>query len=109
MEEVQEHIRVQLPPGASVVGDELVVPASRGRFLIGELIRALGEQALDETQPTHLAHSPVLGLVPVSIITANKQAMLVRGHLYGQVTPPVRVSKADLFPYFEELVTPGLS
>ena len=104
----EEYVRVTLPPGASVVGDALVVPASRGRFLIGELVRALGEQELDEDQPTHLAHSPVLGLVPVSIITANQQAVLVRGHLYGRVTSPVRVSKADLFPYFEDLVTPGL-
>jgi hypothetical protein len=101
-------IKVKLPSGASLDGDELVIPAQRGRYLIGELIRALGDQELDENEPTHLAYSDVLGLVPVNIITANQQAVLVTGHVHGRATPPVKVSKADLFPYFAELATPGL-
>lgn len=101
-------LKVKLPPGASLEDDNLVIPAERGRYLIGELVRALGNQEIDEHAPTHLAYSDVLGLVPVNIITANQQAALVTGHVHGQKTPPVRVRKADLFPYFAELATPGL-
>ncbi len=101
-------IKVKLPPGARLEDDALVIPAERGRFLIGELIRALGDQEIDADAPTHLAYSDVLGLVPVNIITANQQAALVTGHVHGRTTPPVKVSKADLFPYFAELATPGL-
>lgn len=101
-------IKVKLPPDIRLEGDELVAPAQRGRYLIGELIRALGDQEIDADEPTHLAYSDALGLVPVNIITANRQAVLVTGHVHGQRTPPVRVRKADLFPYFAELATPGL-
>jgi len=101
-------IKVKLPPGARLEGDALVIPAKRGRYLIGELVRALGDQQIDEDEPTHLAYSDVLGLVPVNIITANQQAALVTGHVHGQKTSPVKVSKSELFPYFAELATPGL-
>ena len=105
-------ITLELPRQVTLEGRCLRMTQNTARFLLGELLRHIeapppenGEPAFGA--PTHMAHSPVLGLVPVSIVACNASACLVRGHLYGAQTSPVRVSKSDLFPLIETLVCEG--
>ncbi len=102
-------ITLELPRQAILEGRTLRLTQAAARFLLGELLRHIEEPPLPEAgvQATHMAHSPVLGLVPVSIVACNASACLVRGHLYGTHTGPVRVNKSDLFPLIEALVCEG--
>lgn len=105
-------ITLELPRQVTLEGRALRMTQNTARFLLGELLRHIetpppesGESAFGAA--THMAHSPVLGLVPVSIVACNASACLVRGHLYGAQTSPVRVNKSDLFPLIETLVCEG--
>jgi hypothetical protein len=99
-----EEIAIELP-GAYVDGDMLYLPEAAARYVIAELLKHIElHQDVDSDEPTHLAHSEVLGLVPCQIVACNRSACLVRGLMYGEWTEPVRVSKAALFPYLPDLL-----
>ncbi|OQA22616.1 MAG: hypothetical protein BWY63_00737 [Chloroflexi bacterium ADurb.Bin360] len=101
-------ITLELPRQVTLEGRSLRMTQNTARFLLGELLRHIEAPPLTgDVQVTHMAHSPVLGLVPVSIVACNASACLVRGHLYGAQTSPVRVNKSDLFPLIETLVCEG--
>lgn len=104
----EEIITLELPRQVTLEGRTLRLTQAVARFLLGELLRHIETPVPEAGMPaTHMAHSPVLGLVPVSIIACNASACLVRGHLYGTHTGPVRVNKSDLFPLIETLVCEG--
>ena len=104
----EEIITLELPGQVTLEGRTLRLTQAAARFLLGELLRHIETPLPEAGVPaTHMAHSPVLGLVPVSIIACNASACLVRGHLYGTHTGPVRVNKSDLFPLIETLVCEG--
>lgn len=105
-------ITLELPRQVTLEGRSLRMTQNTARFLLGELLRHIETPPPESATPmlgaaTHMAHSPVLGLVPVSIVACNASACLVRGHLYGTQTSPVRVNKSDLFPLIETLVCEG--
>jgi len=105
-------ITLELPRQVTLEGRALRMTQNTARFLLGELLRHIETPPPESATPTfgaatHMAHSPVLGLVPVSIVACNASACLVRGHLYGTQTSPVRVNKSDLFPLIETLVCEG--
>lgn len=91
-------------PGAYVDGETLYLPEAAARYVIAELVKQIESHPDEMDGPTHLAHSKVLGLVPCQIVACNRSACLVRGLVYGKWTAPVRVSKADLFPYLPDLL-----
>ena len=103
-----DEITIQVPANAvRLEAQHLVIPAHLGRYMIGELLRAFGEAEEEvSNEPTHLAYSKVLGMVPVSIVACNASACMVRGYVNGQQTGLVRVSKGDLFPRLEALEVP---
>jgi hypothetical protein len=105
-----DEITIQVPAAVRLEAQHLVIPAHLGRYMIGELLRAFGaaeeEVSNEPTEPTHLAYSQVLGMVPVTIVACNASACMVRGYVNGRVTGPVRVSKGDLFPRLEALEVP---
>ena len=103
-----DEISVQVPATVRLEAQYLVIPAHLGRYVIGELLRAFGEaeEEVSSNEPTHLAYSSVLGMVPVSIVACNRVACMVRGYVNGRVTGLVRVSKGDLFPRLEALEVP---
>jgi len=102
-----DEITIQVPANAvRVEAQHLVIPAHLGRYMIGELLRALEAEEEVSNEPTHLAYSKVLGMVPVSIVACNASACMVRGYVNGMMTGLVRVSKGDLFPRLEALEVP---
>ena len=102
-----DEISVQVPATVRLEAQHLVIPAHLGRYMIGELLRALeAEEEVSSNEPTHLAYSQVLGMVPVSIVACNASACMVRGYVNGKMTGLVRVSKGDLFPRLEALEVP---
>lgn len=104
-------ITIQVPADAvRLEAQRLVIPAHLGRYMIGELLRALDDDGeTPNDQPTHLAYSPVLGMVPVSIVACNRTACMVRGYVDGKQTGLVRVNRGDLFPRLEALEAPQVS
>jgi hypothetical protein len=98
-----EEVAIHLP-GAYVDGETLYLPEAAARYVIAELLKHLEPHPNETDGPTHLAHSEALGLVPCQIVACNRSACLVRGQMYGEWTDPVRVSKADLFPYLPDLL-----
>ena len=101
-----DEITIQIPATVRLEAQHLVIPAHLGRYVIGELLRAFEAEEEPSNEPTHLAYSPVLGMVPVSIVACNRTACMVRGYVNGQQTGLVRVSKGDLFPRLGALEVP---